>query len=168
MAWGAAPIGLEVRGVPDEIAPEITRKLHTALLYASERPVYTGPAVRDWFWQHDVYDRQIRVVFTHYYCGEEQRIVLPMVAARYSFTLSAEGTSAVYSPHGDSLLFHTPFSFHFERPVAYQVVGVKSDLPSAQMSARTHYLLEAEALDSLTRQLVMLLENGAPSSREER
>jgi hypothetical protein len=87
-----------------------------------------------------------------------------MVAARYTYQLLAEGTSAVYSPDGDSLLFRSPFNFRFERPVAYQVVGVKPDLPSAQMNARTHYLLETEALDSLTRQLVLLLESGAPSS----
>jgi hypothetical protein len=164
----APPIGLEIRGVPDGIAPGLAQRLHTALLYASATPVVTGPAVRDWFWQEQAQERQIRVVFTRYYSGQQQKVVLPMVSARYSYVLQAEGTSAVYSPAGDSLLFRAPFSFRFERPVSYQVVGVKSELPSAQMSARTHYLMETEALDSLTSHLVLLLESGAPSHPGER
>lgn len=160
--YAASPLGLEVTGVPGELAPPIARRLHAALLYDAPNPVFTGPAVRDWFWQADTYERQIRVVFTRYYAGEEQKIILPLVAARYSFTLRAEGTTAVYGSEGDSLLFHAPFSFRFERPVAYQVVGVHSDLPSAQISARSHHLLESEALDSLTGHIVRLLENGAP------
>jgi len=162
-SWASAPIGLDVRGVPDGIAPAIAQRLHSALLYAADRSVVTGPAVRDWFWQDDVYDRQIRVVFSRYYSGQEQKTVLPLVVARYSYLMHAEGTSAVYSSAGDSLLFRAPFTFHFERPVIYQVVGIHSDLPSAQMSARSQVLLETEALDSLTRHLVLLLESGAPS-----
>lgn len=162
-AWATTPIGLNVSGVPDGMAPEIAQRLHSALLYAADRPVVTGPAVREWFWQEDVPDRQIRVVFSRYYSGQDQKTVLPLVAARYSYLMHAEGTSAVYSSTGDSLLFRTPFTFHFERPVIYQVAGIRSDLPSAQIGARSHVLLETEALDSLSRHLVLLLESGAPS-----
>jgi hypothetical protein len=170
--WGALalagnPIGLEVWGVPQGTAPVLAERLHTALLYASTEPVTTGPATRQWFWQPVPDDRHIRVVFTHYYSGEKHKVVLPMVSARYSYQLTAEGTAAVYSPEGDSLVFRSPFRFRFERPVSYQVVGENSDLPSAKMSAKTQYLLECEALDSLTGVLVRLLEAGGPSTRSQ-
>lgn len=164
LARAGNPIGLEVWGVPEGVSPILAERLHTALLYAATEPVVTGPATRQWFWQPVPDERHIRVVFTHYYSGQKQKILLPLVSARYSYLLNAEGTAAVYSPSGDSLLFRAPFRFRFERPVSYQVVGVHADLPSAQMSGPTQYLLEGQALDSLTAELVQLLENGNPSS----
>lgn len=168
MAWAGNPIGLEVWGVPEGTAPVVAGRLHTALLYAATEPVVTGPALRQWFWQPVPDERHIRVVFTHYYSGERQKIVLPIVSARYSYLMTARGTAAVYSPGGDSLLFRAPFDFRFEQPVSYQVVGINSDLPSAKMSARSQHLLEGQALDSLTNVVVRLLESGRPTQARAR
>ena len=162
-----AATGLEVVGVPADTEPLLQQRLAAELGYQRDDPLATSAQPAPWFWQRRSPDLQIRVVFSRFYASTYHRTLFPLVAARYAYQVTAEGTACLFDPHGDSLLAALPFEFSWERPVHYQFLGIQPEAASVKVSSPVQYRLEAEAMAALTTEIARKIRRARQQLRED-
>jgi hypothetical protein len=160
-------IGLVVDGLPEGLAPEIQTRLGSELSTSTTEPMVVISPSSAWFWAKPDADYFIRVEFRHYFLGRHQKMLIPLLAARYAIRMDASGVVVLRRSSDDSLLASIPFRFQWERPIHYQMLGITPDAASTQADATSYYLMQQRALDALTRKLAEKIRHAHRALREE-
>jgi hypothetical protein len=167
----AAPVGrlaLSITGLPQGQVPAVRQHVAAHLAADDERPLAAVDPPGSWFWQESRSAAQAELHFDRYDAGRRKRTLVPWTAARYAYWVEAEGNVVLRDESGDSVLAVVPFSFVWQRPLAYQFPGISPDAPAVQATAASTHAFESEALEALSLELTRAVRRALQKSDDAR